>query len=472
MSQTGPRQRAYLWFAAVVLACLPSVLSLLWAMWRTPYPIGETVALLDDDLSAPSPIAFFDLARHSWYRPLFHSTFWVLWRLAGSLDGMLFWFKLFQLGAVVVLVALFLWFLKPRTFLDAAAATFAVAVLLGTPGLRTNLELPLLMTLVGMPLAMLAWVIVERHARWWHPLALVALTLIAIGYKEQGLVMAPVIVAAWLTDAPGATRTSAALVVLSVSAYLAIRLATRGNWATFEQDIGFGFGQISAADASTRFGGFPFWMYAYDAACTAANILLSEPTDGQFRIVADTLHRQLRPWELNHLLSSGALTLLIGWWGWRTLKNETGRPWSAESRMFVATVVAIAASGPLGFNYARDRLGGMAVPFYAGAGYFAIRAAAHFAIAERRRLAPVCVALLMLALGWQLRAVGTIEDVRISAAKSRREWMVDLYERRADFVHVPSYLRILAAMTPQGVDPASAQPGAYPAWLRNWLGSR
>src|SRR5690349_10975952 len=109
MSPTAIRQRPSVWSVATVLVCLPCVLSLLSAMWRTPYPIGETVALLDDDLSAPSPAAFFDLARHSWYRPLFHSTFWVLSRLTGSLDGMLFWFKVFQLGAVVVLIALFLW---------------------------------------------------------------------------------------------------------------------------------------------------------------------------------------------------------------------------------------------------------------------------------------------------------------------------------------------------------------------------
>jgi hypothetical protein len=55
-------------------------------------------------------------------------------------------------------------------------------------------------------------------------------------------------------------------------------------------------------------------MYAYNAASTVSNVLFSEPTDGQFRIVWDVMHRQAQPWELNHVISSAALTVLIGWW--------------------------------------------------------------------------------------------------------------------------------------------------------------
>ena len=36
-------------------------------------------------------------------------------------------------------------------------------------------------------------------------------------------------------------------------------------------------------------------------------------------------------------------------------------------------LVALAACGALSFDYSRDRLGGMAVPFYALAAYFALR---------------------------------------------------------------------------------------------------
>lgn len=463
--------REYLWLAAVVLVSLPLLLNLCAAMWRTPFPISETVALLEDDLSVSTPAAFFNPAVRSWYRPLFHSTWWTLWHLTGSLDGMLFWFRVVELSAVLMLVALFLWSVRPRSLLDGAAATFSLAVLLGMPGLRTNFELPMLMTLVGMPLALLVWMLLERDARWWHPLAIVALTLIAIGYKEQGLVIAPVVVALWWTGAPGATRTTAVTIVASVSAYLAMRLATSGNWPTFEQDVGLGFSKLSAAEATARFGAFPYWMYAYDAASTVSNILFTEPTDGQFRVLSDVIHRQAAAWELNHVISSIALTALIGWWGFDSLKRNVGRPWSIESRVFIATVIAIAASGPLGFNYPRDRLGGMAVPFYALAACFSVRAAAERAArATRGQMITIATAVLLLAGAWQLRAIGTVEDVRASAAKNRREWIVDLQERRVDFAREPVYLGILEAMVAQGVDPSSSKPTAYPRWFRRWLG--
>jgi hypothetical protein len=180
------QRREYFWLAATAVVSLPLVFALCQAIWHTPYPIGETIALLEDDLNAPSPAGFFDPTIRSWYRPLFHSTWWTLWRLTGSLDGTLFWFKIVELSAIVALVALFLWYLRPRTLLESAAATFGVAVLVGMPGLRTNLELPVLMTLVGMPMAMLVWILLEHEPRWWHPLAIVSLTFLAIGYKEQG----------------------------------------------------------------------------------------------------------------------------------------------------------------------------------------------------------------------------------------------------------------------------------------------
>jgi hypothetical protein len=65
-----------------------------------------------------------------------------------------------------------------------------------------------------------------------------------------------------------------------------------------------------------------------------------------------------------------------------------------------------------------------------------------------------------------------VEDVRIGAVKNRREWMVDLHERRVDFAHNPTYLRILEALAPQGVEQLSIQPTPYPPWLRDWMITR
>ena len=470
MERHASRRREYVWFAAILVTMSPLLLTLCRAMWQTAYPISETVALLEE-ADKGSLLALLDASARSWYRPLYHLTWYVLWHGTGSLDAALIWFRCLELASIAVLVMLFVWHLRPRTVIDGAAATFAVAVLVGTPGFRDNLELPLLMTLVGMPLALIVWMLLERDSRWWHAPVILALTLIAIGYKEQGLVIAPLVVAAWWTGAPGASRTTTALVAASVVAYLAVRLATSGSWHPFEQDVGLGFSRLSAAEASARFGASPVWMYAYNAASTAANILFSEPTDGRFRIVWDVSRGQADPWEINHVVSSIVLTGLIVWWGLGALKRVAGRPWSVEARVFVATVLAVAASGALGFNYSRDRLGGIAVVFYAVAAYFAMRAAGErVARASPARMVAAGSALLLLAGAWHIRALGTIDYVRVMSASTQIQWITGLQAQRADFADRPTYLRIMEAMAEQGLDPSSAQGTSYPRWARVWFG--
>jgi len=134
-------------------------------------------------------------------------------------------------------------------------------------------------------------------------------------------------------------------------------------------------------------------------------------------------------------------------------------------------VVAVAASGALGFNYSRERLGGMAVVFYALAAYFAVRTLAlQAANTNRTRMVAAGLLLFVVAAGWQLRAIGTVEYVRTIASKNRREWIVDLRKERTESGAVPHYVQILESMAPQGLDPSAPRPVRYPHWLQMWFG--
>src|SRR6185436_11376018 len=137
--------------------------------------------------------------------------------------------KLLHFVPVALLVFLFIWHMRPRTGLEAGAAAVAVAVLVGSPGFRDNVELPLAYTAVGMPLALAAWALVNREPRFWRPLVIIVLTLVAIGFKEQGLVIVAVVAAAWLMRAPGA-RTCLVITLVGLTvAYVAFRLEWRGK---------------------------------------------------------------------------------------------------------------------------------------------------------------------------------------------------------------------------------------------------
>lgn len=465
----GARERPVLWTAAVLLVAAPLTAMLALMLWRTPFPVAEAVAIFED--IADRPATQFLIPETSYYRPLYHLTISAIWHNAASLDLALAWVKALQIVPMLVLVFLVIVHLRPRTAADAAAAAAATAVLVGSPGFADNMELPLSYTTVGMALAVVAWMLLTRERRTWHAPALVLLALVAIGFKEQGLVLVPLVIAAWWMRAPGASGTAAAALAVVTAAYVVIRLAWRASWPMFEQAVGLGFGEMEPAEAVQRFGVFPYVIYAYSGASTIANVLFAEPTRGTFSIVRAVVRGDPQPWQLVHLASSALLTGVIAWWSIRSIRRVPQSGWSPDARLAVVLAVVLLATGALSFNYSRDRLGGMAVPFYAMAAYHALRAAAARAAgAPRVSWAAVSVVLLLTAAGWQLRAVGTLERVRFFSLRNHTEWVVTLPERRAEFARRATYLRIMHAMLDQGAAPGAPRPTRYPGWMARWIG--
>ena len=466
------RHRTF-WILVVLAVSSPLLFALLVSIWKTPYPINETVAILEDVQRATSSISFFDPTARSWYRPLYFLTWDWLWHGTGSLDTALSLFKMIEVTAPLALVVLFIWQLRPRSLLEGAAAWCAVAVLIGTPGFRDNLEVPLLMTLVAMPLALIVWMLLTRAPRVWHGPTIVLLTLIAIGYKEQGLVIAPVVVIAWWTRAPGAGNRLTAAVVAMTVAYLVFRVSYSANWPIFEQSVGFGFQTLGQNEALARFGAFPYGIYLYNAMSTISNVLFSEPTSGVFVIARDAAYWQVQPWEVLHVVSSVTLTATIAWWARRVIPGLGRHGWTPDSRVALAFIISLLASGALSYLYSRDRLDGMAAVFYALASYAAIRALAeHASRAEgltARRVTVAASLLAVMALTWHVRAVGTLEWNRRMSESNYVRWLTQLEDRRLRFAGRDVYLGIMSHMAPQATAPDSARPTDYPDFVQRTL---
>jgi hypothetical protein len=395
----------------------------------------------------------------------------LLWHRAGSVTATLDGIKLLQIAPVVLLIVLLVRSMRPQNGRDAAAGLFAVAVLFGMPAFRDNLELPLSYTTVGMPIGLAVWLLLDRPSTRWHTPLILLLTIVAIGFKEQGLALVPLVVAMWWLGAPGASRQSAAAISALAVIYVVLRLTQSGSWPLFQQDIGYGFSRLSTSEADARFGSFPLWIFLYNAGSTVANVLFSEPTAGVFRIVNDVAGGRPEPWELNHLASSCALTGLIAWFAMHAWRSGTADA-AGEGRLIVALVVVLGACGALSFNYSRDRLGGMAVPFYALAAYHAVRYAIRHAAVDSARPVLAGVMLLALAGAWQIRAVTTLETARVTSYRNRIEWIIRLPERRAEFADRPVYLGIMEAMVNQGTADGSPHPTRYPRAIEMFLHER
>jgi hypothetical protein len=314
-------------------------------------------------------------------------------------------------------------------------------------------------TTVGMPLALAAWHLLVSPPRRWHTAAVVALTVAAVGFKEQGLAIVALVVAAWVTRAPSATRTQAVILVVLALAYVALRFAWHPRMATFEQAIGLGFREVSTSEATARFGTFPYLVYAYSGLATIGNVLFSEPSAGVFSIVRAIGDGTAEWWQYIHLAASIGLTTLLAWWATGELVHARRSGWTDEARTVVALVLVLAACGALSFNYSRDRLGGMAVPFYALAAFHALRAAAR-RVTElpRWRFEAAAAGLVLLASLWHIRAVGTVEAVRVTAARNQMEWLTSLAQRTRDFADRPVYLSILDSLRAQGTAESAPLP--------------
>jgi hypothetical protein len=460
------------WTALLTLAAAPVLACIAWILWRSPLPLSETVALLED-VARRTPGSFF-IPETPYYRPLFHATLGTIWNSGLPLDTRLDAIHLLQIVPALALVLVFVAWIRPRRPAEFAAAIVAVAVLLGSTGMRDNLELPLSYTTVGMPLALLVWILLNAERQLsWHTPAVVALTLVAIGFKEQGLAIVAVVAAALVTRAPGATRRLATWVAGIAVGYVAMRLLWHARLPVFEQAVGLGFHEVEPRDAIARYGSFPYFVYAYSALATIANVLFSEPSRGVFTLTWTIGHGVAEAWEYIHVVSSLALTALIAWWAVRAVAHARSTGWSAESRTAVALGLALLACGALSFNYSRDRLGGMAVPFYAAAAFFAFAAAARRAgglPVAGRRLATA--GLLALGVLWGLRTIGTFETLRAFSARNQLEWMTQGPPRRVEFADRPTYLAIMRDLRAQGTLAGTPRPTRYPGPLAGAFGPR
>jgi hypothetical protein len=460
---------AWLWTVVAAVVSLPLVIVLCATLWVAPYPISDSIGHFEDVVRRP--VSSFLVPASAYYRPLFYAALSGIWNNARSIPDALTAMRFLHIVPIILLVALLLAQIRPRRGLDAAAAMLAVAVLLGSPGFRDNLELPLSYTIVGMPAILGIWMLLERERRPWRGALILALMVVAIGFKEQGLVAVPLIVAAWWLGAPGASRGMAVTAALVAIGYVAFRLAFHDDrLPLFEQDVGFGFARLSSSDAEQRFGGFPLGIFLYSGFSTIANVLFSEPTEGVFRIAAAVNDGTTQPWHAVHLVSSAVLTIVILWWGANAWRRADDWRSSSEVRLFLLMLVVLAATGALSFNYSRDRLGGMVVPLYAVTAYHAVRTAAWQSAG--RTLGAVAIAVLLLVLGatWQLRALHTIENTRQRAINTEREWSTHFAMRRAEFTDRTAYTSILDAMLPQGTNPDAIRRTRYPRWFVRMLG--
>ena len=325
---------------------------------------------------------------------------------------------LVELQFVLLLAALVLIF-RPVGWRQGVAASLALSIAVG---LHTSRILFLFVPLNAYTASMLLVLAVVlfalmpgfRSYEW----TLLPLTLVAMLWLELGVLIVPLVCAAWWVKAPGTTWRGVAATLAGFAIYLAMRLGPGpGVGAADPPDTGFGFSNISAAERVALFAETPWLLWLYNVGSSLLTVLASEPRAGRFQFIA--LVRgvgQVPLWMWLHVVSSVITTSIVFWY----LAGVRGRPHRDRVIAALGGVLLIGGS-LLGFLYTRDRIGLPAGIGYAMLAYLAVRA-----LLERERhgwhslvVVPVIVILGFI---WTIRTAEMFVALRETAWDFHQEW--------------------------------------------------
>ena len=219
MLQLSPRAAAY-GLACLVAAALAG--DLLWMPIQVTDSLGE---ILDAQRSASAWTSFTSsFGTEAYLRPL------RIAQIKGLFDaarGEHYWLVYRGFHALLVIAAAFLFVraLRVTTWLDAAAAAFALAVLTGLHTFRGTVQeaFPINHFLEIAVFCLAALNLARSRGGWWIDAAAVGVFAAAVLTLESGVLVWVVVSAAWLAGWRGISGRGLALMTLCLCAYLYAR---------------------------------------------------------------------------------------------------------------------------------------------------------------------------------------------------------------------------------------------------------
>ena len=340
------------------------------------------------------------------------------------------WFRGSHVGQVVLLTMLFVWLVKPRTAAGAAATTIGVAALIGIHTFAdTILEaFPINAYMTILICCYLAADLALGPPRWWRDVAAALLFVFAALSVESGLLIAVVLVAAFLAGARGVSRWGIAAVVLLVAGYLSLRFSVLhvGAPSLTERSSGFGFSVLDPKDLESRFGAHPSVFYLYNIGTALLSVLFSEPRAGVWITTRNFLYGdELSIALVANLIASVLGTLVLIWYAWRRRVDWIARRFTRDDQLVAIFVAVTLANAAISYAYTKDVILSPAGIFYAAALTVAVKALIETASfpASRLRVAALAMFLVVLSGAWAFRAMAIHIALRSTATSVRNEWV-------------------------------------------------
>ncbi|MGE0391949.1 MAG: hypothetical protein AB7I25_01635 [Vicinamibacterales bacterium] len=446
-----------------------------WFMTRIPIQLTDGASNMMSVVDQGAWEVFIGkMDNQGYFRPLMWPPYVFVMQVSGG--AYFAWFKAIHIAQVLVLLALFLRWLRVETTTDAVAFAFGVAVLVGGhtfPG-TVREAFPINHFLVIAICVLGTAVLASEPRRRLNDAMAVLLFVYAALTIESGLLVWAAGAAALALGWRGLSRTAVALMTAGVVAYLVVRFGWfhNGTPSLVERSSGFGFGMLDAEEIQRRFGDRALVFYAYNLSAAVLTMLTAEPRGAIYYVVRGLVQGTRESWaELNAFCATG-VTVLIGVTYW--LRQRDWREGlTHHDRILLMAPVLVVANAAFCYAYVKDVVLSTAGVFVAAAAAVAMREVLMRAGQGtwRRSSAVAAAALLVLSSAWAIKLVGIHFSIRKEAIAVRREWaMVDDWVARTDgALDSPAKRRLKEALEADALRKTPVAPWPALPWPNDWF---
>jgi hypothetical protein len=329
---------------------------------------------------------------------------------------------------VFALVLLFLAWVRPRTWKDAAIVPLALAALLGIHTFEGAImeAFPVNTFLTILLCCLAAANLAFAAPRWWVDVAAALLFVVAALTVESGLLVWVIVVGAALVGARGVSRAGLGALTVLLAGYFVLRFAVLDVGAPdlLERSSGFGFRVLDTGELVARFGDAPWVFYAYNVVTSFLSVLVGEPRGGVFRLVRGLTTGSVPPALVVSVAASTLGTALVAAYVWQRRTAWLGRRFTRDDQVVALFLIVLAANAVISYPYTKDVIMSPAGVFYAAALFAAARGLTLGGIGGRGALASAMAAVFCLGLGtaWAVRDVGMHLNLRLSALRAGNDW--------------------------------------------------
>jgi hypothetical protein len=414
--------------------------------------------------------------QRGYLRPLLWAHIRVLYDMAGG--AYYEWFRGWHVVQVGLLVWLFLHLVRPRGVAGAAAVPVGLAALVGmhtfSGAIREAFPVNTFMTILLCCFAATATAL--GPPRWWRDVLAAVIFVFAALTVESGLLVAVVVVAAWLAGARGVSRWGAAAQVLLVAGYLLLRFVVLdvGSPGLDERSSGFGFSAKDPDELIAIFGGNPWPFYGYNVLSSVFTVLFAEPRGGVWVAVRDAVreHAYTTP-NTVAVLATTLGTLLILHYVWTRRREWLARRFDRSDQLVIVFMFVTGANAIVSYPYTKDVIMSPAGAFFAVA--LAVAVCHRLEAASRSSVAGFALSLVLLATlsgAWATCTIAAHLGLRTAAAAMRGEWAyVDGWLERENISREPSAVALKHQLQDDAVRRYPLRPPLSGDWIQ-WFEGR